>query len=147
MIGYSTGSGSGAEVERVREATRIAKERRPDLGIDGPLQYDAATIESDAKSKLTDSPVAGQRCLYSPISTLGIPPKIRTTICRGYFNWANAARHGQASKRPFPWSLGRRHCLHHCPHRDSGRTSQTLNLKFAITAHFLRCFTISIQCG
>ena len=61
MISYSTGtSGSGNDVEKVREATRIAKELRPDLIIDGPLQYDAATTESVARSKAPDSPVAGQ---------------------------------------------------------------------------------------
>ncbi len=61
MISYSTGpSGSGSEVEKVREATRIASERRPDLVIDGPLQYDAATVESVGRSKAPESPVAGR---------------------------------------------------------------------------------------
>ncbi len=47
MISYSTGtSGQGADVDKVREATRIAKEKRPDLVIDGPLQYDAAIMET-----------------------------------------------------------------------------------------------------
>lgn len=65
MISYSTGSsGSGQDVEKVREATRIAKERRPDLAIDGPLQYDAAAIESVAKSKAPDSPVAGRATVF-----------------------------------------------------------------------------------
>lgn len=61
MISYSTGaSGSGSDVEKVKEATAIAKELRPDLIIDGPLQYDAATTASVAKSKAPNSPVAGQ---------------------------------------------------------------------------------------
>jgi phosphate acetyltransferase len=61
MISYSTGaSGEGSDVEKVREATRIAKERRPDLLIDGPLQYDAASVASVAKSKAPDSRVAGR---------------------------------------------------------------------------------------
>lgn len=65
MISYSTGeSGSGADVDKVREATRIAKERRPDLEIDGPLQYDAAAIESVGKSKAPDSPVAGKATVF-----------------------------------------------------------------------------------
>ncbi len=65
MISYSTGaSGTGSDVEKVREATRIAKQRRPDLSIDGPLQYDAAVIESVAKSKAPDSPVAGQATVF-----------------------------------------------------------------------------------
>jgi phosphate acetyltransferase len=61
MISYSTGaSGSGIDVDKVREATRIAQERRPDLAIDGPLQYDAASTASVARSKAPDSPVAGR---------------------------------------------------------------------------------------
>lgn len=65
MISYSTGeSGTGQDVEKVREATRIAKERRPELVIDGPLQYDAAAIKSVAKSKAPDSPVAGKATIF-----------------------------------------------------------------------------------
>jgi len=65
MISYSTGeSGSGEDVDKVREATRIARERRPDLLIDGPLQYDAAAIESVAKSKAPGSKVAGKATVF-----------------------------------------------------------------------------------
>ena len=65
MISYSTGtSGAGAEVEKVAEATRIAKERRPDLLIDGPLQYDAASVESVGRSKAPDSKVAGRANVF-----------------------------------------------------------------------------------
>ncbi|MGO4999322.1 phosphate acetyltransferase [Oceanisphaera sp. W20_SRM_FM3] len=65
MISYSTGSsGTGAEVVKVREATRLAKEKRPDLIIDGPLQYDAAIMENVAKSKAPDSPVAGKATVF-----------------------------------------------------------------------------------
>ena len=61
MISYSTGvSGSGSDVEKVKQATEIAKRLRPDLIIDGPLQYDAATTASVAHSKAPNSPVAGQ---------------------------------------------------------------------------------------
>ncbi|HRN17716.1 MAG: phosphate acetyltransferase [Trueperaceae bacterium] len=61
LLSYSTGtSGEGADVDKVREATRIARERRPDLVLDGPLQYDAATVPSVAVSKAPDSPVAGR---------------------------------------------------------------------------------------
>lgn len=61
MISYSTGtSGSGSDVDKVREATRIAQEKRPDMKIDGPLQYDAATTLSVASKKAPDSPVAGR---------------------------------------------------------------------------------------
>lgn len=65
MISYSTGtSGSGADVEKVAEATRIAKEKRPDLMIDGPLQYDAAIMEDVARSKAPNSPVAGKATVF-----------------------------------------------------------------------------------
>lgn len=65
MISYSTGaSGSGDDVEKVREAVEIARKRRMELCIDGPLQYDAAAIASVAKSKAPDSPVAGQATVF-----------------------------------------------------------------------------------
>jgi phosphate acetyltransferase len=65
MISYSTGeSGSGQGVDKVREATRLARERRPDLLIDGPLQYDAAAIESVARSKAPGSKVAGKATVF-----------------------------------------------------------------------------------
>ena len=65
MISYSTGtSGTGSDVEKVREATLIAQRRRPDLIIDGPLQYDAAVMENVAQSKAPNSPVAGQATVF-----------------------------------------------------------------------------------
>lgn len=61
LLSYSTGSsGEGADVDKVREATFIARQRRPDLQIDGPLQYDAATVPSVARGKAPDSTVAGR---------------------------------------------------------------------------------------
>ncbi|MBA2779599.1 phosphate acetyltransferase [Billgrantia kenyensis] len=65
MISYSTGeSGSGADVDKVRQATRLAREQAPDLLIDGPLQYDAAAIESVGRQKAPDSPVAGRATVF-----------------------------------------------------------------------------------
>ncbi len=65
MLSYSTGgSGSGSDVDRVAEATRIARERAPLLAIDGPLQYDAAAIASVAASKRPDSKVAGRATVF-----------------------------------------------------------------------------------
>ena len=65
MISYSTGtSGTGDDVDKVREATKIAKEKRPDLLIDGPLQYDAAIMENVAASKAPNSPVAGKATVF-----------------------------------------------------------------------------------
>jgi phosphate acetyltransferase len=61
MISYSTGtSGSGAQVEKVRSATEMLKQKAPELLVDGPLQYDAAMIESVANKKAPNSPVAGK---------------------------------------------------------------------------------------
>lgn len=65
LISYSTGqSGSGADVEKVRIATGLAKAARPDLLIDGPLQYDAAAVASVAKTKAPDSAVAGNATVF-----------------------------------------------------------------------------------
>jgi len=65
MISYSTGeSGAGVDVDKVREATRIARERRPDLVLDGPMQYDAAAIADVAKTKAPNSPVAGRATVF-----------------------------------------------------------------------------------
>lgn len=65
MLSYSTGSsGSGPEVDKVREATRLAQEMRPDLLIEGPIQYDAAIDEKVAKKKLPESKVAGRATVF-----------------------------------------------------------------------------------
>jgi phosphate acetyltransferase len=65
MLSYSTGdSGKGADVDKVREATEIARTRRPDLEIEGPIQYDAAVDASVAASKLPDSAVAGRATVF-----------------------------------------------------------------------------------
>lgn len=61
MLSYSSGSsGKGAHVDKVRRATEIVKEKRPDLKIEGPIQYDAAVDMKVAKSKMPNSEVAGQ---------------------------------------------------------------------------------------
>jgi phosphate acetyltransferase len=65
MLSYSTGeSGKGEDVEKVREATRIARGLRPDLKIDGPIQYDAAVDASVARTKMPDSAVAGRATVF-----------------------------------------------------------------------------------
>ncbi|KAF7600148.1 MAG: phosphate acetyltransferase [Candidatus Dactylopiibacterium carminicum] len=65
MISYSTGtSGQGADVEKVKEATAIAKEKAPELALDGPLQYDAASVADVARSKAPNSQVAGQATVF-----------------------------------------------------------------------------------
>ncbi|MEU3185540.1 phosphate acetyltransferase [Streptomyces sp. NPDC006923] len=61
MLSYSTGtSGSGADVDKVREATKLVRGARPDLRVEGPIQYDAAVEPSVAATKLPGSEVAGR---------------------------------------------------------------------------------------
>ncbi len=65
MLSYSTGSsGSGADVERVREATELVRTRAPELSVEGPIQYDAAVDASVARTKLPDSAVAGRATVF-----------------------------------------------------------------------------------
>jgi len=65
MLSYATGaSSSGEEVAKVREATEIARSRRPDLKIEGPIQYDAAVDLGVANKKLPDSEVAGRATVF-----------------------------------------------------------------------------------
>lgn len=65
MISYSTGSsGTGVDVDKVREATELARAKKPDLLIDGPLQYDAATVADVARQKAPGSQVAGQATVF-----------------------------------------------------------------------------------
>ncbi|MDP3360493.1 MAG: phosphate acetyltransferase [Lutibacter sp.] len=61
MLSYSSGdSGKGEDVEKVRRATEIIREKRPDLKVEGPIQYDAAVDATIGKSKMPDSEVAGR---------------------------------------------------------------------------------------
>jgi phosphate acetyltransferase len=65
MLSYSTGeSGSGADVDKVRTATELVRKRRPDLPVDGPIQYDAAADAAVAKAKIPDSLVAGRATVF-----------------------------------------------------------------------------------
>jgi phosphate acetyltransferase len=65
MLSYSTGpSGTGVDVEKVIRATKIAKEMAPDLLIEGPIQYDAAIDPEVAKTKLSESNVAGRATVF-----------------------------------------------------------------------------------
>jgi phosphate acetyltransferase len=65
MLSYSSGSsGEGQDVERVRRATQLVKEKRPDLLVEGPIQYDAAVDLEVAKSKLPNSTVAGRASVF-----------------------------------------------------------------------------------
>jgi phosphate acetyltransferase len=61
ILSYSTGlSGHGADVDKVAAATALVRTRRPDLLIDGPIQYDAAVDPAIAAAKAPHSPLAGR---------------------------------------------------------------------------------------
>ncbi|MFV4913747.1 phosphate acetyltransferase [Microbacterium lacticum] len=65
MLSYSTGeSGSGEDVDKVREATALVRERAPELLVEGPIQYDAAADEAVAKTKVPGSAVAGRATVF-----------------------------------------------------------------------------------
>ncbi|MBF2075714.1 MAG: phosphate acetyltransferase [Synechococcales cyanobacterium C42_A2020_086] len=65
MLSYSTGeSGGGEDVEKVKQATQIVRQLRPDLKIEGPIQYDAAIDEGVARTKLPGSQVAGHATVF-----------------------------------------------------------------------------------
>lgn len=65
MLSYSTGtSGTGDDVDSVRTATELVRQRAPELLVEGPIQYDAAADASVARSKLPDSAVAGQATVF-----------------------------------------------------------------------------------
>ncbi|MFD4457365.1 phosphate acetyltransferase [Nocardia sp. NPDC058480] len=65
MLSYSTGaSGTGADVDKVRAATELVRERAPELPVEGPIQYDAAIEPSVASAKLPDSDVAGKATVF-----------------------------------------------------------------------------------
>jgi len=65
MLSYSSGaSGTGEDVDRVRKATEIVRQKRPDLKVEGPIQYDAAVDLKVGMSKLPDSQVAGKATVF-----------------------------------------------------------------------------------
>ena len=65
MLSYSTGSsGFGEDVDKVRAATEIVRQRAPELALEGPIQFDAAVDADVARTKLPDSPVAGKATVF-----------------------------------------------------------------------------------
>ena len=65
MLSYSTGeSGHGADVDKVRTATELVRERAPQLAVAGPMQYDAATDAAVAAKKMPGSDVAGRATVF-----------------------------------------------------------------------------------
>ena len=72
MCSYSSGtSGTGIDVDKVRQATEMVRKVRPDLKIEGPIQYDAAVDAGVAKTKMPNSEVAGRAtvCIFPDLNT------------------------------------------------------------------------------
>ena len=127
MLSYSTGeSGSGADVEKVRAATALVHERRPELLVDGPIQYDAAADATVGAQKMPGSRVAGR-------ATVFIFPDLNTgnNTYKAVQRSAGAVAIGpvlqglqQARQRPVPWRARRGHRQHHRNHGDPGGVAQ-----------------------
>ena len=65
MVTYSTmNSGKGADVDLMKAATELVRQKRPDIAVDGPLQYDAAVMPNVAAQKAPNSPVAGKATVF-----------------------------------------------------------------------------------
>ena len=127
MLSYSTGtSGSGADVDKVREATELVRQRRPDLLVEGPIQYDAAVEPSVAATKLPDSEVAGR-------ATVLIFPDLNTgnNTYKAVQRSAGAVAVGpgppgpaQAGERPVARRPGLRHHQHGRHHGHPGAAAE-----------------------
>ena len=101
LLSYSSyGSGKGESVDKVHEATQIAKEKAPDLQVDGELQADAAIVASVGSLKAPESPVAGK-------ANVLIFPNI------------DAGNIGYKLVQRLAWLLGRRHRRDGCHHLRS----------------------------
>ena len=123
MLSYSTGeSGSGADVDKVRAATALVRERAPDLPIEGPIQYDAAVDPDVARDE-----AAGQRGRRAGDGVRLPRPQHRQQHLQGGAalggrrrDRAGAAGAEQAGQRPVARSAGARHRQHRRDHRHPG---------------------------
>ena len=91
MLSFSTkGSAKHELTDKVIEATRIAKEKRPDLQIDGELQFDAAIVDSVGKKKAPGSNVAGRAnvLVFPDLNAGNIGYKIAQTIRKSGSSWS-----------------------------------------------------------
>ncbi len=128
MLSYSTGaSGHGEDVERVRVAALRAKELRPDLKIEGPIQYDAAIDASVARTKLPESEVAGTRNRLHLSGPEHRKQHLQGRPALGGRDRDRARSPGteEARKRPEPGLHRRGHHQHRGHHGDPGAGRET----------------------
>ena len=112
MLSYSTmGSAGGDTAKKVQEATAFAKEKAPELAIDGDLQLDAAIVPSVAELNATESTVAGHAnvLVFPNLETGNIGYKLVQRFGQAEAYWPHPAGHRQAGERPFARLLRRRH--------------------------------------
>ena len=124
MLSYSTGeSGSGADVDKVRAATELVRERAPDLPVEGPIQYDAAAdaaVGADEAARLARSPGSATVFIFPDLNTGNNTYKaVQRSVGRGR-DRPGAAGPAQAGQRPLARRARARHRQHRRDHRDPG---------------------------
>jgi phosphate acetyltransferase len=112
----------GEEVEKVRAATKLARERRPDLLLEGPIQYDAAVDPAVGAQKMKGSEVAGKATvlIFPDLNTGNNTYKAVQRETGRHRHWSRAAGVAEAGKRPQPGLHGRRHHQHRGDYGSSG---------------------------
>ncbi len=123
MLSYSTGdSGSGAEVDKVRAATALVRERAPELPVAGPIQYDAAADPDVGASKMPGSDVAGHATVFvfPDLNTGNNTYKAVQRSAGAVAIGPGAAGPREAGQRPVARRAGARHRQHDRDHRDPG---------------------------
>jgi hypothetical protein len=123
LLSYSSGeSGQGEEVEKVREATKTARERRPDLKLEGPIQYDAAVDPEVGAQKMKGSDVAGKATvlIFPDLNTGNNTYKAVQRETGRDRNWSRAPGPAQARQRSQPGLHRRRHHQHCGDYSHSG---------------------------
>ena len=125
MLSYSTlGSGKGPDVDMVEEATKLLKEKAPDLPVVGSIQFDAAWSPTVAATKAKGNDVAGHVNVFVfPDLCAGNIGYKAVQRSSGAWPSAGAAGSQQAGKRPVPWCSGAGHHQHHRPHRHRSAVS------------------------
>ncbi len=125
MLSYSTlGSGKGPDVDMVEEATKLLKEKAPDLPVVGSIQFDAAWSPTVAATKAKGNDVWTRQRVRLP-GPVRRQHRLQScaALLRRLGHRPGAAGSRQAGKRPVPWCSGAGHHQHHRPHRHRSAVS------------------------
>ena len=148
MLSYSTGtSGTGADVDKVRAATELVRQREPDLLVDGPIQYDAAVDPTTAATKMPDSKVAGRATvlIFPDLNTGNNTYKAVQRSAGAIAIGPGAAGTEQTGQRPVARRADRGHRQHRRDHRDPG-AGQVMAASTRGARHQLRLVVVEIRC-